>query len=626
MRSADERMAYLSALISVFLIVLFAAWMAPARAETLVTSANYLNLNTCNDASCFSQTSVSGFETAAQFTLPGAANVDTISFSGIDSGYAFDVAIYADAGGKPGAQISRQTANLVSPPPANQCDVACRRAMSAGTFNRLVYIVSLPTPVALSSAPHWVSVIETSASSGWSWTASRGAAWFKDDVAPWAKVLRNTDAGFAYQIRGTLGGGTVNPDLQPYLQGNTTFGWAEGQLGRPTHPWNRRVDDMAKDPESDKYVRYMQRANQCFGGDQSICDEDLHPTLEGPADELIWRIDMGRDNRVPKEGYSVGLHIADNADPTSEYAVRAGDTFTPHCDFVRMPIVDTIHVQGNINEQCGPRNDPTAEEGDCHYYVVNMDDGQLYEQWRSYGPGNPPGFDDNGATAYHAGCTAKWDLTADLDADMRGWSCSSANGAGVAISPFLITPGEIKAGIVKHAVAVTWPNFFLAPNTYFRWDGLSAAGGGTHSPPRTEQSNYADPATTSGTVPMPGFDPALHKQPPYGGRFRLASSFVINPGWPAALKIILQAMKDYGLYHVDGQHGGTWILTSNDFFDAGNWDDGDVQLNPLDLHAVAQLTWDTSKLELVSDSANIGSMIASAPNGFNCSRTPIQEF
>ena len=103
----------------------------------------------------------------------------------------------------------------------------------------------------------------------------------------------------------------------------------------------------------------------------------------------------------------------------------------------------------------------------------------------------------------------------------------------------------------------------------------------------------------------------------YGSRFRLRSDFVINPNWPGGLRVILQALKDYGMIHIDG--GPRMIITSNDALSEHSWNDPEITLNPFDLTGIGGLTW--SDLELVSNPNQVGSMVDTS-----CTRTPINEF
>jgi hypothetical protein len=103
-----------------------------------------------------------------------------------------------------------------------------------------------------------------------------------------------------------------------------------------------------------------------------------------------------------------------------------------------------------------------------------------------------------------------------------GWT--SADAAGLAILPGLVRPEEIAAGVIDHAIRVTVP----ATNTAYLWPARHEAG--VH-------------------------DASL---PPMGLRLRLKASVNIS-GYPRVDRIILQALKTYGMIIAD--NGSAWYLS-----------------------------------------------------------------
>ena len=103
-----------------------------------------------------------------------------------------------------------------------------------------------------------------------------------------------------------------------------------------------------------------------------------------------------------------------------------------------------------------------------------------------------------------------------------GWT--SADAAGLAILPGLVRPEEIAAGVIDHAIRVTVP----ATNTAYLWPARHEAG--IH-------------------------DASL---PPMGLRLRLKASVNIS-GYPRVDRIILQALKTYGMIIAD--NGSAWYLS-----------------------------------------------------------------
>ncbi len=360
--------------------------------------------------------------------------------------------------------------------------------------------------------------------------------------------------------------------LRDYLRGNALHGWQEGQLGKPTEFWNQKVDNLPVDQTSAAVTRYLAYVSRADKSD--------------PASEFFAQFDMGKD--ALSERYSHNVLTADSETPMVEFTPRLAslgfpydDFFTPHCDRILMPVPVGGRLQNEADYRC-------TTDSDCHLYVVNSESGKIYEQWRAFNPGPD-------ASTYNGGCANYWDLSVEQEPDLRGLSCSSANAAGIPYVPLLVTPGEIKAGVIKHSLAFTMPNGWVQRDVYVR--------PATHNPLRSP--GWGEPEAGPGTPMM------------YGSRFRLRADFAIDPAWPKALRVILQALKDYGMIHIDG--GPRMIITSNDSLSAHSWNDPDINLNPFDLTGIGGVTW--SDLELISDSKKVGSM-----NDTICSRIPINQF
>lgn len=186
---------------------------------------------------------------------------------------------------------------------------------------------------------------------------------------------------------------------------------------------------------------------------------------------------------------------------------------------------------------------------DCHILVNDPSDHRLYELYhatvRSDG-------------TFMGGCEAIWD-TSTAPTDMgRGEQCTSADAAGYAIAPLLVTPDEVFAGHVDHAVRLILPNDMIRGGTYF-----SPATHGTGS-------SGPDPDSL-----------------PYGGRMRLKADYPIDQLDPAA-QVVATAMQKYGLMLADG--GNIAITMSNDELSAHTWDE--VGLAPDSLSALKATDFD----------------------------------
>jgi hypothetical protein len=158
-----------------------------------------------------------------------------------------------------------------------------------------------------------------------------------------------------------------------------------------------------------------------------------------------------------------------------------------------MPVPPNAAIEG----------DPNPGNGDRHVLVLDKDNCFLYELYSSY-PGS------NGS--WNAASTAVWDL---LATEQRPWGWTSADAAGLPIFPGLARYDEVAGGEIKHALRFTLPH-------------------------------------TSASVVLPAthFAGSTNGAPPMGMRMRLKSTFDIS-SYPASVKVILTAMKKYGLILAD---------------------------------------------------------------------------
>jgi len=347
--------------------------------------------------------------------------------------------------------------------------------------------------------------------------------------------------------------------LRPYLRGNAQFGWQPGQLGRPEEFWNRRVNNLPVHPDSSAVTGYLAHVSRKDKSD--------------PSTEFFGQFDLGK--KANGENYSFHILEADADTPRYDFTRRlrgngfsADEFYSPHCDRIAMPVPANGRLQGEPDYRC-------SGGGDCHLYVVSSHEGRIYEQYRADNPGP-------NKRKYAGGCTNVWDLTTPQPENLRGLSCTSSNAAGIPYIPLLFTPGEIKAGVIRHALAFTLPNAWVERDTYAR--------PATHNP--IVRVRWGAPQKAPG------------KAMRYGSHLRLNADFQIAPQWPQSLKVVLQALKDYGMYHIDG--GPRFIVASNDTFSAHHWDDPDIALNPFDLTKIANLSW--TNFEVISKEGAIGSM------------------
>ncbi|HET9907988.1 MAG TPA: hypothetical protein VFQ23_15160 [Anaerolineales bacterium] len=170
-------------------------------------------------------------------------------------------------------------------------------------------------------------------------------------------------------------------------------------------------------------------------------------------------------------------------------------------------------------------DNPQIEYGsDHHILVVDTDTCILYEIYDA-------SFDNS---QWSGGSGAVWDLNSNA---LRPATWTSADAAGLPILPGLVRYDEILAGEIKHALR------FTVENT----------------------AGYIWPARHFTSDPRDGI-------PPMGARFRLKAGYDIS-GFPREMKVILQAMKTYGIILAD--NGSNWYVSGSP---DERWDNGMLHL------------------------------------------------
>lgn len=157
-----------------------------------------------------------------------------------------------------------------------------------------------------------------------------------------------------------------------------------------------------------------------------------------------------------------------------------------------------------------PEN-PNIEYGsDHHILTIDTETCTLYEMYDA-------SFD---GTTWNGGSGAIWDLNSNA---LRPDVWTSADAAGLPILPGLARYDEIETGTITHA---------------FRFTAEQTAG-------------YIWPARHQTSETQNGI-------PPMGARFRLKADYDIS-GFPPEMRIMLQALKTYGIVLAD--NGSNWFIT-----------------------------------------------------------------
>jgi hypothetical protein len=163
-----------------------------------------------------------------------------------------------------------------------------------------------------------------------------------------------------------------------------------------------------------------------------------------------------------------------------------------------------------------PWNAPVDPSSDRHVIVVDRQNGFLYELFRGV-------RQDDGSWAASNG--AKWDLRSN---GLRPLRWSSADAAGLPIFPGLVRWNEMESGWIGHAL-----RFVVGHSQQgFVWPARHAAG-------------TCDAGSNC---------------PPMGLRVRLKASVDIS-GYSWRMRVILTALKRYGMFVADNGGGTSWWLS-----------------------------------------------------------------
>lgn len=210
------------------------------------------------------------------------------------------------------------------------------------------------------------------------------------------------------------------------------------------------------------------------------------------------------------DGEPIGIPY--NVVPHTQRRVHVSFLYADQSDRVGYPIPAHPKIEGGARST-----------GDRHVLVVDKLTCVDYELWDAF----PVPHSVN----WTAGSGAVFNLRSNK---LRPAGWTSADAAGLAILPGLVRPEEIAAGVIDHAIRVTVPE----TDARFVWPARHEAG--------------VDDSTL----------------PPMGLRLRLKASVDIS-GYPRVDRIILQALKTYGMIVAD--NGSPWYLSG---VPSARWNNG----------------------------------------------------
>ncbi len=256
----------------------------------------------------------------------------------------------------------------------------------------------------------------------------------------------------------------------------------------------------------------------------SVWRQDISsvPVAADSATVIAWLAAQGGwGSGAMRIDFSIEVLHADGDTPFLAFT-PTGDFFDPDCDHVPVPVPAGGALEGETDHEC-------VSNGDCHLLVVHDPTGMLYEMWRA----------NMNIQGFSGGCLAVWDLELLYPPEGRGEQCTSADAAGFPMAPLLISPDEVAAGSIDHALR------FILPNARMR-DGV-----------------YVRPASHAGGPSGPG------TAVPYGARLRLRADYPLQDLPNEGARTIARAMQTYGIVLADG---GTIALTAqSDRFTTATW-------------------------------------------------------
>lgn len=218
-------------------------------------------------------------------------------------------------------------------------------------------------------------------------------------------------------------------------------------------------------------------------------------------------------------------------------------------DNVPVPVPAKGYIEGGHAYDACP-----VDSEDCHMLVLVPGAKRLYETYQTR---------RNGST--WEGAVTMWQLDKLYPRSNRGQGCTSADAAGMAITPGLIGYREAKSGTLAHALRLVIRN-----------DYIRGKAGDKNVP------NVAYPASHGSTAG------AAATGLPYGARLRLKPS--VKEGDPrfksAGAKTILRALHRYGMIVADG--GNIPLMAESDrvYKDSDPKETWEGTLGPRDLDGI----------------------------------------
>jgi hypothetical protein len=254
------------------------------------------------------------------------------------------------------------------------------------------------------------------------------------------------------------------------------------QIFPANNPWNTDISNYPLDPLSSQYIAAL--------------PGNLHP-------------DFGQDPH-----YGIPFNIV----PQTQKKVPVHFYYASQSNKGPYPVPPNAQIEGGRHAT-----------GDRHVLVLQQGVCKLYEMWDAYPM--------NHGKSWNAGSGALFHLNSNK-LRPNGWT--SADAAGLPILPALVKCDEVQAGVINHALRVTFSQ---------------------------TQAGYIHPATH--------YASSSHAKdlPPMGLRIRMKASYDIS-GITGQAYIIAVAMKTYGMLVAD--NGSNWYFQGEGGRQSSCWNDNDL--------------------------------------------------
>jgi hypothetical protein len=223
-------------------------------------------------------------------------------------------------------------------------------------------------------------------------------------------------------------------------------------------------------------------------------------------------------NLHPDFGHNPDYGIPFNIVPSTQKKVPVTFGYASQSNKGPYPIPPNAEIEGGRHAT-----------GDRHVLVLQQGVCKLYEMWEAYPL--------DGGKKWKAGSGALFHLNSNK-LRPNGWT--SADAAGLPILPALVKCAEVKAGVINHALRVTFDQ---------------------------TQMGYIHPATHYASDSR---DPSL---PPMGLRLRMKASYDIA-GITGQALVVAVAMKTYGMFVAD--NGSNWYFQGQGGKAASCWNNNDL--------------------------------------------------